>query len=46
MFFNKNMLKILYKYQIYLFKNLNNIIILFINVLMKLKDFKILLICY
>ena len=46
MFFDENMLKMLYKYQICLFKNLNNIIILFINTLMKLKGFKILLICY
>ena len=46
MFFNENILKMLYKYQIYSFKNLNNIIILFINALIKLKDFKILLICY
>ena len=45
MFFNKNVLKMFCKYQIYLFKDLNNIIILFINVLIKLKNFKILLIC-
>ena len=46
MVFNENVLKTLYKYQICLFKNLNNIIILFINILIKLKDFKILLIYY
>ena len=46
MFFNENVLKTFYKYQICSFKNLNNIIILFINILMKLKSFKILLIYY
>ena len=40
------MLKMLYKCWIYLFKDLNIIIILFINALIKLKGFKILLICY
>ena len=45
MFFDENILKTLYKCQIYSFKNLNNIIILFINALIKLKNFKILLIC-
>ena len=46
MFFNENISKTFHKCQTYSFKNLNNIITSFINALMKLKNFKILLICH